>query len=83
MLCCCTYHTAMQADLDLRVHSMGDRALELGQVLGAVANILDRCEKGSTIKRTSLISSSGAAGSSSGAGTGAGAAAGELSRVQR
>jgi hypothetical protein len=57
---------------------MGDRALELGQVLGAVANILDRCEKGSTIKRTSLISSSSGAAGSSSAGAGAAGTTGKL-----
>eukprot|EP00904_Undaria_pinnatifida_P007856 jgi/Undpi1/41/HiC_scaffold_1.g00041.m1 len=33
----------LQNELDNKIRSMSDRTLEMGQVLGAVANILDRC----------------------------------------
>ncbi|CAN0556158.1 unnamed protein product, partial [Ectocarpus sp. 12 AP-2014] len=33
----------LQNELDNKISSMSDRTLEMGQVLGAVANILDRC----------------------------------------
>lgn len=61
-------HTAyqLQVELDSRVHRMSDRALEMGQVLGAVANILDRCERGSTIKRASQAQASGGGGTGGG-----------------
>ncbi|CAM9761112.1 unnamed protein product, partial [Chrysoparadoxa australica] len=44
----------LQNELDNKIRSMSDRTLEMGQVLGSVANILDRCERGSRIKRAGL-----------------------------
>ncbi|CAM9653917.1 unnamed protein product, partial [Phaeothamnion confervicola] len=59
----------LQSELDAKTRAASDRMLEMGQVLGAVANILERCEQGSSIKR-------GGGGGGGGSGSCAAAAAG-------